>query len=419
LNAYPRSCYLRRLTSLLLGGTLALLLATALLLLLPRSPAVAAPALGDLEVDKGVSAARARPGATLVYTIHVQNSGSVHTVGLTDTLADELTYVTGSLTATMGSFGYDGQFRAITWTADLDAQAWITFTAEVASGIGSATITNTVQITGDGELLSDFVTTEVSTPTVYLPLALRQVIDYYDSFDDTGSGWADDSPPVWGNVPQPGIDPYLMIVGYRERGYTGAGEYRLYTPKVPDELFGQHGWFKGLVGLAPYENPYPNAPYCVEAQMRFQDWAPFGATMGLLFAADDVGDQSPSKFFALCFSAGPGWETGLSWGLIREDNYVMEPPPQYHYWKTQPCGSSEYGVFGARNDPDTDSTGWNVVRVCRFGSYASVYLNGVAKGTWYMPGLDNPAFTHMGASAGAFEHLPVEARLAYFRVTAY
>jgi uncharacterized repeat protein (TIGR01451 family) len=419
VDSPQRAYQMRSLTSVFLSAAFALLLTLGLMLFLSVSRAFASPAVGGLAVAKSVSSAEASSGSTLVYTIHVQNSGGVHTVWMTDTLADDLVYVSDTLTATTGSFGYDTESGVVSWTDELAGEAWIVFSAQVSTGMSVKTITNTAYITGDGELLYDAATTQVSPRAVYLPMVVRQVISYYDSFDSSGSGWPDDYLPVWGNVPQGGQDPYYMIVGYRHRGYAGAGEYLLHTPKIPDELFGQHGWFKGLVALAPYANPYSGAAYCVEAQMRFHNWAPWGATMGLLFAADDIGNQSPSRFFALCFSAGASWESGLTWGLIREDSYVMEPPSYLHYIKTQPCGSSDYGISGVWNDPDTNKGGWNVVRVCRSGSNASVYLNGVYKGTWYMAGLGDPSLTHMGASAGAHEHLPVEARLGYFRVTGY
>lgn len=140
---------------------LALLFAILLALSLPRARAVAQPAAGELEVSKEVNAAQAEPGELLTYTIRVRDTGGLPTYGawLTDTLADELIFVSDSLTATYGSFGFAN--GVITWTGDL-GDVWITFTAQISPSIGSTTIVNTAEVTGAGELVTDSVETRVS-----------------------------------------------------------------------------------------------------------------------------------------------------------------------------------------------------------------------------------------------------------------
>jgi uncharacterized repeat protein (TIGR01451 family) len=137
---------------------LALLLVTALSL----SLSARAEPVADVIVEKMVNTAQAAPGDTLTYTIHARREGLGEPVlgaWLTDTLAEELYSVSG-LTATYGSFGVES--GVITWTGNL-GEVLITFTVQISSEISSATITNTAEVTGTGELLtSNVVTTEVS-----------------------------------------------------------------------------------------------------------------------------------------------------------------------------------------------------------------------------------------------------------------
>ena len=140
------------------ASALALALLAALFLTLQARAEPAA----DLVVEKTVNTTQAAPGDTLTYTIHARREGLGEPVlgaWLTDTLAEELHSVSG-LTATYGSFGVES--GVITWTGDL-GEVLITFTVQISSEISSATITNTAEVTGTGELLtSNVVTTAVS-----------------------------------------------------------------------------------------------------------------------------------------------------------------------------------------------------------------------------------------------------------------
>ena len=170
----------RRLAWALLAGISALLLTAGLSLLLSHFQVLAQPvaevAAANLQVQKGVNTTQARPGDTLIYTIIISNAGDTQTTAwLSDTLpTDELTYATGSLTATAGTFGIEAG-EVITWSGSLTSSevATVTFAAQIASPSGDQArfdVINTAQVTGAGTLVSDSVeTTAIVTFEIRLP----------------------------------------------------------------------------------------------------------------------------------------------------------------------------------------------------------------------------------------------------------
>jgi len=152
--------------------TWALVLAAGALLFLCTVQVLAQSGAGvmdaDLQVSKDVNTSWAAPGDTLTYTITIQNTGDpAGSVWLTDTLPVELTYVTDSLTATVGGFGVGN--NVITWTAEMDGYtAVVTFSAEISSEITSADIVNTARVTGAGGIITDEAETLVMIPTGHL-----------------------------------------------------------------------------------------------------------------------------------------------------------------------------------------------------------------------------------------------------------
>jgi len=165
----------------LLAGSSALLFAVALPLLLSHFQVLAQPVAevtaANLEVQKEVNTTLARPGDTLTYTITIWNSGDTSTdAWLTDTLpTGELTYATGSLTATAGTFGIEAG-ETITWAGSLGLSeaATVVFAAQIASPLGDQAyfdVINTAQVTGAGTLVSDSVkTTAVVTFEIRMPI---------------------------------------------------------------------------------------------------------------------------------------------------------------------------------------------------------------------------------------------------------
>ena len=148
----------------LFAGAIALTLLVGLSLLLSSHHVLAqlhAPQ-ASWTVEKSVNATAALQGDRLTYTVHVQNGqvNPVNNLRLTDTLVNELDLVTNSLTATQGHFGYAN--GVITWAFNLDDQAWLTFSADILT---ATSIVNTAYVTGNGELVSDSVTTVVAAPS--------------------------------------------------------------------------------------------------------------------------------------------------------------------------------------------------------------------------------------------------------------
>jgi uncharacterized repeat protein (TIGR01451 family) len=152
----------------LLAGSSALLLAVILSLLLSRSDAMAQPAAETtaLTVDKRVSAATAAPGDTLTYVIEIRETESAVTLWMTDTLPNEVTYVSDSLDyfgPPDASYGYaDG---VVTWnipSLGYGQTALITFTVDISSEITYAEVENTAQVDNGEQLFEDSATTIVS-----------------------------------------------------------------------------------------------------------------------------------------------------------------------------------------------------------------------------------------------------------------
>jgi len=183
-----------RLGRMLLAGVLALLFAVVLLTLLSHYSVVAEPTQA-MTVEKEASTTHAGPGDTLTYTVRIQNNVGppISSVWLTDTLVDELDFVSGSLTATYGTFGTEN--GVITWTSDLGTEVYITFSARISPEITYATIVNTAEVTGDGELVADSATTEVgpgnlvASKSVYPSSAsIGEQLGYTIRITNTGHG---------------------------------------------------------------------------------------------------------------------------------------------------------------------------------------------------------------------------------------
>jgi uncharacterized repeat protein (TIGR01451 family) len=148
---------MQHLTSMLLAGVVALLLAAGLLLLLARFQVLAQPAaeVTELLTQKTVDRTVAAPGDILTYTIKIQETGPPVDIWMTDTLPSELNYVTGSLQM-YGPGTADVTDQTITWSASglsYSQTVFITFSAQISPGLTSAEIVNTAQLTGTGALI--------------------------------------------------------------------------------------------------------------------------------------------------------------------------------------------------------------------------------------------------------------------------
>jgi uncharacterized repeat protein (TIGR01451 family) len=125
---------------------------------------------------KGVNKSTALPGDPLTYTIALDNGETVNitNVRVTDTLPISITYISNSLTATEGSYGYIN--RVITWTGSVNASEVVTiaFGATVSQAVPLGTsITNSAVISGGGEMITRTATVAVEPQRVYLPVVLK------------------------------------------------------------------------------------------------------------------------------------------------------------------------------------------------------------------------------------------------------
>ncbi len=140
---------------------LALLLVTVLSL----SLSVRAEPMDDLDVVKKVNTDQAAPGETLTYTIHItKNTYFPVALWMTDTLPPEVDYVTDSLQL-LGTGSATVTNDVLTWTVGEfgNGAVIIIYNVEISSAITSATITNTAEVTGTGDLVtSNMVSTGVS-----------------------------------------------------------------------------------------------------------------------------------------------------------------------------------------------------------------------------------------------------------------
>jgi uncharacterized repeat protein (TIGR01451 family) len=137
--------------------------------------------LPDLSGAKGVSQAEASGGDTLTYTITISNSGDVaaNNVRITDTLPAQLTYVSGSATASSGDV--TAAANTIYWQGDVDTmgQVAVSFAAVLDSplSVGSV-ITNTAHLDHEAMLWQLTAATTIidsGTGFLYLPIIFRAV----------------------------------------------------------------------------------------------------------------------------------------------------------------------------------------------------------------------------------------------------
>jgi uncharacterized repeat protein (TIGR01451 family) len=137
--------------------------------------------LPDLSGEKTVSQIEATGGDTLTYTITVTNSGDVaaNNVRITDTLPAQLTYVSGSATASSGAVTTGA--NTIYWQGDIDsmAQVEVSFAAVLDSPLPvDSVVTNTAHLDYEGmvwELATATMITDSGLSIRYFPFIAKAV----------------------------------------------------------------------------------------------------------------------------------------------------------------------------------------------------------------------------------------------------
>ncbi len=118
----------------------------------------------------------AAPGASLGYQVTITNTAGISMTGITmtDTLPMEVSYLSGSLAATKGDFGFAG--GVITWTVSLDpnetARVSYKTVVDSATPIG-ASLVNSAIISEGSQVISTTATVTVDFYHVYLPVAVK------------------------------------------------------------------------------------------------------------------------------------------------------------------------------------------------------------------------------------------------------
>lgn len=171
----------RRLTA---GIGVSLLLAFVMVMAIIQA-IFASPLAADLNSSsKAVSQEQAFPGQPLQYAVVINNSGdtTAQNVSVTDTLPVSLTYVVDSLTYAVDNAATTGIAESngvITWTGVISAQgsATLYYQAVLTDTLAAGDeITNTVYITGTGELLQRSAsTTVINSMDLFFPVVFRPV----------------------------------------------------------------------------------------------------------------------------------------------------------------------------------------------------------------------------------------------------
>jgi uncharacterized repeat protein (TIGR01451 family) len=142
---------------------------------------------------KSVQPSSVLPGTPVTFTLTVTNGGATDltNIRVTDTLPLTLSFLSNTLTATSGSYGYAG--GVISWTNVLSAhsEARLTFQVMVTTTrLLPTTLVNVAQISGDGETYTRTANLVIEPYRVFLPIILRNYCaDFFDTFSNPASGW--------------------------------------------------------------------------------------------------------------------------------------------------------------------------------------------------------------------------------------
>lgn len=212
---------------------------------------------------------------------------------------------------------------------------------------------------------------------------------YYDDFSNTNSGW-----PVVNVLVIP-----ESKTRYRLRYETG-GYYR-----ISIDAGGPQIWFHQPNALAPYRPPTDK--YCVETLVQIRkmqppynksdwDYYPFWGNGGLVFGANEAN----TNIYALCLTVGA--RESLGWFIVNNPEYT------YPYKGCNYLPGVKYGEDGL------NIRQWHRFQASVDGDYVTVYINGINKGTYHMPGLR--ATTRVGLIGGDYEITPADYWFDWFRV---
>ena len=165
--------------------------------------------------QKTASRATAVGGDVVTYTISVRNNATIDAaaVHLTDTLPTNLSLVNGSLTASAGGLGIQGQ--VITWAGAINSSqtVLITYAARLANAIPVGTlVTNPLAIdNGAGAVFNTRATVKVGS-FVFLPLVMRRwpPIPYTPVLNPIANAGGGSYTVSWSESPEQLADTYTL-----------------------------------------------------------------------------------------------------------------------------------------------------------------------------------------------------------------
>lgn len=161
--------------------------------------------------------------------------------------------------------------------------------------------------------------------TTFLPLVRRDPtptpadLNYYESFDDAGSGWTTHQAACCLS----GCDEPREHLEYKYSLYYSDGRYHVYIPRDCNASSGtrEHGFTRHIypLSLAPGVER-PTGLTCVQVRGRFEVWDPYWSFWGLAFGANDA----MSTVYTLEVN-----NLG-DWAVMRRGGYMF-PGPNHPY----------------------------------------------------------------------------------------
>lgn len=424
----------RRLAQSLLAGALALLLSLSLSLLLSHfrgqvlahsTPGIAASEssltrsvgtyvqLGNPQLEAHKSVSRpgwARPGGYLTYTVRIHNigDGDADTVWMTDRLPPVASYVTDSLTATMGSFGEAG--GVITWNATLgptgtlslpaNLDAAITYTVLIPPDLTeNRLLTNTAEVTGAGSLVrAEASAWAIVRFHVYLPSYLKRwppfpyapilnsVTDPGEGLNDYAVTWSydhSDVPVILYTLQEATNTEFTGTVNEYTVTYAGTESEEPFIDKEPDGTYyyrvrghNEYGYgaWSSVVSVTVFTAYYDNfddssSGWPIRSVQMMDDdgdiayWHTRYNSNDYQIYVGDVDGRGPADWFHQPVSLAPYRPSS--------DKYCVETEAMFvegHYWANMGLvfGANEDGTqFYALclgRDSDKQRLGWFVVR---------------------------------------------------------
>jgi hypothetical protein len=232
--------------------------------------------------------------------------------------------------------------------------------------------------------------------------ALKSVVsvsaDFYDDFDDPGSGWM--THDAWCCLSECDNGLYQEHPEYKYNLFYAGGAYHVKIPLDCRAAGGEHGDTRHIypVVFAP-ETERPQSRTCVEAKGTFEEWDPFWSFWGLVFAASD--DKSTV------------WSLEVNnlgdWGVVKRTGYDF-PGPNVSYANEDRFYEVDYTA--QLRPPARAAFESNTLRAEVDGNDVTLYINGEEVHQFTAPGIGS--LRNVGVIGGDWEITPTQIGYDYF-----